>query len=46
MHIPMYGEYDIKESIGKQPLSLTAVTEGGDVLYDLRVWHEDHGEME
>ena len=29
MHIPMYGEYDIKPSIGHQPLSLTAVTTAG-----------------
>eukprot|EP00571_Detonula_confervacea_P014926 CAMPEP_0172305658 /NCGR_PEP_ID=MMETSP1058-20130122/6906_1 /TAXON_ID=83371 /ORGANISM="Detonula confervacea, Strain CCMP 353" /LENGTH=286 /DNA_ID=CAMNT_0013017329 /DNA_START=318 /DNA_END=1178 /DNA_ORIENTATION=+ len=42
MHIPMYGEYDIKPSIGRQPLSLTAVTQSGDILYDLRVWHESH----
>eukprot|EP00592_Proboscia_alata_P008811 CAMPEP_0194364442 /NCGR_PEP_ID=MMETSP0174-20130528/12371_1 /TAXON_ID=216777 /ORGANISM="Proboscia alata, Strain PI-D3" /LENGTH=274 /DNA_ID=CAMNT_0039138483 /DNA_START=181 /DNA_END=1005 /DNA_ORIENTATION=- len=42
MHIPMYGEYDIKPSIGRQPLSLTAVTQDGDILYDLRVWHESH----
>ena len=42
----MYGEFDIKESIGRQPLSLTAVTKGGDVLYDLRVWHESHRDTE
>ena len=42
MHIPMYGEYDIKPSIGHQPLSLTAVTQSGDILYDLRVWYESH----
>ena len=46
MHIPMYGEYDIKEQIGRQPLSLTAVTESGEVLYDLRVWHESHYQEE
>lgn len=40
MHMPVYGEYDIKPYIGRQPLSLTAVTRGGDILYDLRVWHE------
>eukprot|EP00571_Detonula_confervacea_P013682 CAMPEP_0172311386 /NCGR_PEP_ID=MMETSP1058-20130122/14643_1 /TAXON_ID=83371 /ORGANISM="Detonula confervacea, Strain CCMP 353" /LENGTH=276 /DNA_ID=CAMNT_0013024545 /DNA_START=84 /DNA_END=914 /DNA_ORIENTATION=+ len=42
MRIPMYGEYDIKPSIGRQPLILTAVTQSGDILYDLRVWHESH----
>eukprot|EP00578_Thalassiosira_sp_NH16_P001432 CAMPEP_0181138582 /NCGR_PEP_ID=MMETSP1071-20121207/34324_1 /TAXON_ID=35127 /ORGANISM="Thalassiosira sp., Strain NH16" /LENGTH=242 /DNA_ID=CAMNT_0023225429 /DNA_START=137 /DNA_END=866 /DNA_ORIENTATION=+ len=42
MHIPMYGEYDIKPSIGRQPLSLTAVTKSGDILYDFRIWHESH----
>eukprot|EP00584_Thalassiosira_punctigera_P004923 CAMPEP_0172530790 /NCGR_PEP_ID=MMETSP1067-20121228/4414_1 /TAXON_ID=265564 ORGANISM="Thalassiosira punctigera, Strain Tpunct2005C2" /NCGR_SAMPLE_ID=MMETSP1067 /ASSEMBLY_ACC=CAM_ASM_000444 /LENGTH=258 /DNA_ID=CAMNT_0013315059 /DNA_START=64 /DNA_END=840 /DNA_ORIENTATION=+ len=42
MHIPMYGEYDIKPSIGRQPLSLTAVTRDGEILYDVRVWHESH----
>jgi len=41
MHIPMYGEYDLKPKIGRQPLSLTAVTQSGEILYDLRVWHED-----
>mmetsp|Transcript_32144 Transcript_32144/g.77720 ORF Transcript_32144/g.77720 Transcript_32144/m.77720 type:complete len:144 (+) Transcript_32144:1101-1532(+) len=42
MRIPMYGEYDIKSSIGRQPLNLTVVTRGGDVLYDgmraIRAW--------
>jgi len=42
MHIPMYGEYDIKPSIGNQPLSLTAVTTAGEILYDLQIWHEDN----
>lgn len=42
MHLPMYGEYDIKPSIGLQPLSLTAVTKSGDIMYDLRIWHESH----
>lgn len=42
MHIPMYGEFDIKPHIGRQPLSLTAVTLDGDILYDLRVWHESN----
>jgi len=46
MRIPMYGEYDIKPSIGRQPLSLTAVTRGGDVLYDLRIWHESHQRLD
>lgn len=41
MHIPMYGEYDIKPRIGRQPLSLTAVTQSGEILYDMRIWHED-----
>lgn len=40
MHIPLYGEYDIKPSLGGQPLSLTAVTRTGDIVYDLRIWHE------
>lgn len=40
MHIPGYGEYDIKPSIGHQPLSLTAATKEGDILYDLQVWHK------
>jgi len=44
MHLPLYGEYDIKPMIGRQPLSLTATTEGGEVLYDLRIWHESHAE--
>jgi hypothetical protein len=39
MRIPMYGEFDIKPFIGPQPLSLTAVTKGGDILYDMRIWH-------
>lgn len=42
MHIPMYGEYDIKPSIGRQPLSLTAVTQDGDIMFDFRVWHSSH----
>ena len=40
MHIPGYGKYDIKPKIGHQPLSLTAVTKDGDILYDLRIWHK------
>lgn len=41
MVLPLYGEYDIKPSIGNQPLSLTGIAEpGGEILYDLRIWHE------
>lgn len=40
MRVPLYGEYDLKPSVGRQPLSLTAVTAGGEILYDLRIWHE------
>ena len=39
MHIPMYGEYDLKPAIG-QPLSLTAVTSQGDVLYSFKIMHD------
>jgi len=46
MYLPMYGEYDIKPMIGRQPLSLTATTRGGEMLYDLRIWHESHCEDE
>jgi len=42
MRIPMYGEVDIKPRIGPQPLTLTAVTQSGETLYDLRVWHANH----
>ena len=42
MYIPMYGEVDIKPRIGPQPLTLTAVTQSGEILYDLRVWHANH----
>ena len=45
MSIPVYGEYDIKPMIGRQPLSLTATTSNGEVLYDLRIWHESHSEQ-
>lgn len=44
MSIPLYGEYDIKPMIGRQPLSLTATTQDGDVLYDLHIWHESLSE--
>ena len=41
MVLPLYGEYDIKPSIGNQPLSLTGIAEpGGEILYDLRIWHD------
>ena len=40
MYIPFFGEFDIKPYIGKQPLSLSAVTRNGDILYDLRIWHK------
>lgn len=42
MHLPMYGEYDIKPMIGNQPLSLTGTTQGGDVMYDMNIWHENN----
>eukprot|EP00578_Thalassiosira_sp_NH16_P032307 CAMPEP_0181078440 /NCGR_PEP_ID=MMETSP1071-20121207/1488_1 /TAXON_ID=35127 /ORGANISM="Thalassiosira sp., Strain NH16" /LENGTH=278 /DNA_ID=CAMNT_0023159757 /DNA_START=250 /DNA_END=1086 /DNA_ORIENTATION=- len=45
MRIPLYGEYDIKPMIGHQPLSLTATTQDGDVLYDLLIWHESLSEL-
>jgi hypothetical protein len=39
MHIPMYGEFNIKSKIGSQPLSWTAVTKGGDIVFDMRIRH-------
>ena len=42
MKIPYYGDVDIKQSVGKQPLSLTAVTKDGEIVYDVRVWHQSH----
>jgi hypothetical protein len=41
MHIPMFGEYDIKPSIGHQPLSWTGVTRDGGILFDMRIWHRN-----
>jgi len=39
MHIPVYGEYDIKTAIGNQPMSLTGIAKGGSILYDLKIFH-------
>ena len=46
MKIPYYGDVDIKQSVGKQPLSLTAVTKDGEIVYDVRVWHQSHCQEE
>jgi len=39
MHIPVYGDMDIKPHIGKQAWSLTGIAKGGEKLYDLKIWH-------
>jgi len=40
MHIPMYGEFDVSQAIGAQPLSLSATTTSGETLFHFDVWHE------
>ena len=42
MHLPVYGEYDIKPMIGRQPWSLSVVTNEGNILSDLRIWYKCH----
>ena len=40
MRIPVYGDYDIKPALG-QPMTLTAVTTGGDVMFSFKIWHPE-----
>ena len=40
IQIPMYGKFPLGAAIGAQPMSFTAVTRQGEVLYDFALWHE------
>lgn len=40
IRLPVYGNFNLSQAIGPQPMSLSAVTTTGDVLYDFDVWHE------
>jgi Protein of unknown function (DUF1769) len=38
--LPIYGNFNFSEAIGSQPMTFTAATKNGDVLYDFALWHE------
>jgi hypothetical protein len=38
--LPLVGNFDLIQAIGPQPMTLSAMTIDGQVLYDLDVWHE------
>lgn len=38
--LPVYGNFNLSDAIGPQPMSLSAITSSGQVLYDFDVWHE------
>jgi Protein of unknown function (DUF1769) len=38
--LPVYGHFNLIQAIGPQPMSLSAVTAQGEVMYDFIVWHE------
>jgi hypothetical protein len=40
IRLPIYGNYHLSPAIGPQPMSLSAVTTGGEIVYDFSVWHE------
>jgi Protein of unknown function (DUF1769) len=40
IQLPFYGKFPLGEAIGSQPMSFTAVTRQGEVLYDFALWHE------
>jgi hypothetical protein len=44
--LPMYGDYNISKAIGRQPMSLTAVTSKGDTVYSFDLWHESVYDLE
>jgi Protein of unknown function (DUF1769) len=40
VRLPVYGNFHLAPAIGPQPMSLTALTTSGEIIYDLCVWHE------
>jgi hypothetical protein len=40
VRLPFYGNFPLSKVLGPQPMSLSAVTTTGDLLYDFDVWHE------
>ena len=40
IRLPVYGNFHLSQALGPQPMSLSAVTTTGDVLYNFDVWHE------
>jgi hypothetical protein len=44
--LPVYGNFHLSPALGPQPLSLSAVTRTGEVIYDFDVWHESVYRME
>jgi hypothetical protein len=40
MRLPFYGNYPLSKTLGPQPMTLSAMTTTGDLLYDFDVWHE------
>lgn len=40
MKLPVYGKYKLGGAIGAQPMSLAAVTDRGETIFRINVWHE------
>jgi Protein of unknown function (DUF1769) len=40
VRLPVYGNFHLTPVIGPQPMSITAVTTSGEIIYDICVWHE------
>jgi Protein of unknown function (DUF1769) len=40
VRLPVYGMFPLAPAIGPQPMSITAITTSGEIIYDLCVWHE------
>jgi Protein of unknown function (DUF1769) len=38
--LPVYGKFNFSQALGPQPMSLSAVTTSGEVVYNFDVWHE------
>ncbi|KAL7578682.1 hypothetical protein ACA910_009820 [Epithemia clementina (nom. ined.)] len=41
IRMPIYGDFDIKPFVGKQPFPISVVTSAGDTLFSSIIWHQD-----
>ena len=40
VRLPVYGSYKLQQAIGPQPMSLATITNSGETIFNINVWHE------